>query len=485
MAGMASEHSTLDPARSSGVAIAVACIGTVMLMLDISVVNTALNDIRDDLDTGLSGLQWVVDAYTLPLAAVVLTAGSIADRFGRRRLFLWGMIVFTAASVLCGVAPGIETLVAARALQGVGGAILFATALALISEATPSPEQRAKALGIFGAAIGAAFAIGPFIGGLLTDWFGWRAIFLINLPIGIATVLLALRVVESRDPQARKVDVPGQLALIGGLFLLIFALLRGNPEGWDSGKVVASLIGAAVLLVGFVVIELRSREPMLPLALFRNRHFAGPQVIVFGVAATIFAVFLYMTLYLQGILGLSPIETGVAYLPATVLIFFVSGAAAFLMTRISPALLATIGLVLVSAGLLVMAMTTEVDSSWTAILPGLLIGGVGIGLVNPTGSALALEALPPEQSGLASGANDMFRQTGVAVGIAGLGVFVPAAGPYGTNPQDYVDGVHNAFVAAAILAMMCAIGTGLLLLRRKPEFEGDDEADRTLTAEPA
>jgi EmrB/QacA subfamily drug resistance transporter len=453
----------------TGISIAVACIATVMLMLDISVVNTALQDISKGLHTGLSGLQWVIDAYTLPLAAVVLTAGSIADTFGRRRLFVQGMAVFTAASALCAAAPGIETLIAARAVQGLGAAVLFATALALISEATPTPESRAKALGVFGAAIGASFAIGPFIGGALTQWVSWRAIFWINVPIGILTLVLVRRVHESRDPNARRVDLPGQVALIVGLFLLVFGLLRGNDDGWSSAKVVGSLVGAGVFLIAFVVVEARSREPMLPLSLFRQRTFTGPQILVFGIASTFFAGFLYATLYLQGVVGLSPIRTGLAYLPGTFLVFVVSGATAALMTKIKPAVLATVGLVLIAAGMLVMTMTTHVDSGWSAILPGLLIASVGCGLVNPAGSALALEALPPAQSGLASGANDTFRQTGVAVGIAWLGTFVPAGGPFGTDPESYVNGVHHAFVAATVLALACAIGTGALLIGRQKD----------------
>jgi EmrB/QacA subfamily drug resistance transporter len=466
---MTASSETREAHPDAGVSIAVACIATVMLMLDISVVNTALQDISKGLHTGLSGLQWVIDAYTLPLAAVVLTAGSIADRIGRKRLFVGGMAVFTAASALCAATPGIGTLVAARAVQGLGAAVLFATGLALISEATPTPASRAKALGIFGASIGASFAIGPFVGGSLTQWISWRAIFWINVPIGILTLLLARRVHESRDPKARKVDVPGQVALIAGLFLLVFALLRGNIDGWGSAKVVSSLVGAVVFLAGFVVVESRSREPMLPLTLFRQAKFTGPQILVFGIASTFFAGFLYATLYLQGIVGLSPIRTGLAYLPGTFLVFVVSGATAGLMTKVKPAVLATIGLVLIAAGMWVMTMTTHVDSSWTAILPGLLIASVGCGLVNPAGSALALEALPPSQSGLASGANDTFRQAGVAVGIAWLGTFVPAAGPFGTDPASYVDGVHHAFVAATVLALACAIGTGLLLIGRDRE----------------
>jgi EmrB/QacA subfamily drug resistance transporter len=454
---------------TAGPSIAVACIATVMLMLDISVVNTALRDISKGLDTGLSGLQWVIDAYTLPLAAVVLTAGAIADRFGRKRLFLQGMVVFTVASALCAAAPGIETLVAARAVQGLGAAVLFATALALISEVTPTPESRAKALGIFGAAIGASFAIGPFIGGSLTEWVSWRAIFWINVPIGLLVLLLARKVHESSDPNARKVDYPGQLTLIVGLFLLVFALLRGNEDGWDSTKVVLSLVGAGVFLVGFVLVEHFSAEPMLPLTLFRQARFTGPQVLVFGIAATFFAGFLYATIYLQQVVGLSPIKTGLTYLPGTFLVFVVSGAAAGLMTRFRPAVLASIGLVLLSGGMLVMGLTTDVDSGWAAIMPGLLLASVGCGLVNPSGSALALEALPPEQSGLASGANDTFRQTGVAVGIAWLGTFIPAGAAFGAGDRAaYVDGMHQAFYAAAILALVCAIGTALLLIRRAP-----------------
>jgi len=470
-----------EPVPAAGISIAVACIATVMLMLDISVVNTALSDIKSGLETSTSGLQWVIDAYTLPLAAVVLTAGSIADRFGRKRLFLQGMVVFTASSALCAAAPGISTLVTARAVQGLGAAVLFATALALISEVTPTPESRARALGIFGAAIGASFAIGPFIGGTLTEWISWRAIFWINVPIGLLVLAMTRAVNESKDPKARKVDLPGQLALIGGLFLLVFALLRGNEDGWSSTKVVLSLVGAGVCLVGFVVIEHLSKEPMLPLSLFRQARFTGPQVVVFGIASTFFAGFLYATLYLQGIVGLSPIRTGLAYLPGTFLVFIVSGASAGLLTRVKPALLATIGLVFLSAGMLVMTLTTEVNSGWAAILPGLLIASVGCGLVNPAGSALALDALPPEQSGLASGTSDTFRQAGVAVGIAWLGTFIPAGAPFVGSPVEFVDGLHKAFVAAAILALLAAVGTGLLLIRRDP----DPAPGVELLAEPA
>ena len=235
-------------------------------------------------------------------------------------------------------------LVGARAIQGLGASMMFATALALISQVTPDREDRVKALAAYGAAIGASFALGPFIGGALTELFGWRAIFLVNVPIGAAVIWLTYRrVAEGRDPTPRRIDLPGQLTLIGGLFLLVLALLRGNEEGWGSTGIVASLAGAAALLIAFVVVEERSREPMLPLRLLSQRRFAGAQVAVFAIAASFFAVFLYLTLYLQSVLGLSPIETGLVYLPGTFLVFIVSGMTAQFGARYSPAKIATLG----------------------------------------------------------------------------------------------------------------------------------------------
>src|SRR5262249_9292780 len=280
--------------------------------------------------------------------------------------------------------------------------MMFATALALISQVTPVREDRVKALAAYGAAIGASFALGPFIGGSLTDLFGWRAIFLVNVPIGAAVIWITLRSVgEGRDPTPRRVDVPGQMTLIGGLFLLILALLRGNADGWGSTGMVAALAGAVVLLVAFVVVEERSREPMLPLRLLSQRRFAGPQVAVFAIASSFFAVFFYLTLYLQSVLGMSPIQTGLVYLPGTFLVFVVSGMTAQFGAKYSPAKVAVVGLVLVGVGLAGMLLA-NVDSSWTVLLPGLLVTSFGTGLFNPTGSALALMALPDEQSGLAA-----------------------------------------------------------------------------------
>jgi EmrB/QacA subfamily drug resistance transporter len=444
--------------------IAVACIATAMLMLDISVINTALSKIAGGLHTGLGGLQWVVDAYTLPLAATVLTAGAIADRLGRRRLFLIGLALFTAASAACGAAGGIGVLIAARAVQGLGASILFATALALIAQVAPAGAERAKALAAYGAAIGASFALGPFVGGALTEGLGWRAIFLVNVPIGLAALWIATRrVVESRDPAARAVDWPGQAMLIAGLFLLVLGLLRGNDDGWGSAEIVAALAGGAVLLGGFVAVERRSRAPMLPLRLFRDRTFTGAQVAVATLAATFFAGFLYMTLYLQTVLGLSPIETGLVYLPGTALMFVVSGLTAQIATNVSPAKLVTAGLLLAGAGMAAM-LPAGTGSSWTVMLPGVLVGSLGIGIFNPAVSAIALGALPDSQSGLAAGANDTFRQAGVCLGIAALGALVPSGAALGGDPQAYVNGFHHVLLAGGVAAGVGAAVTGALLL---------------------
>src|SRR5919106_5486083 len=363
--------------------LAVVCAATAMLMLDIAVVNTALSKIAEDLNTGLSGLQWVVDSYTLALATTVLTAGALADRLGRRRMFTGGLILFTLSSVACAVAQDIVFLNTARAVQGIGAAVMFAVSLALLAHAFPGMKERAGALAAYGATIGASFAVGPLVGGLLTSGLDWRWIFIVNIPIGIACIAVTRAYVrESRDPNAHGIDWPGQLTLTGGLFLLVLALLRGNEDGWSRTPIVAALAGAAVLMLAFVAVEARVRHPMLPLGLFRNSSFTGAQVAAFAISASFFAVFLYTTLYLQQILGLSAIEAGLVYLPGTVVMFFVSGATSQLGTKVSARAMIAGGLVLVCLGQALLT-AAAVDSSWTVFLPGVLIACVGCGLFNP------------------------------------------------------------------------------------------------------
>src|ERR687885_4482 len=395
--------------------LVVVCAATAMLMLDIAVVNTALSRIAEDLGAGLSGLQWVVDAYTLALASVVLTAGS----------------------------------------------------LAILAHAFPEPRERAGALAAYGATIGGTFAIGPLVGGALTSGLDWQWIFLINLPIGAGAIWITRTYVEeSRDPRAPRVDWLGQATLAAGLFLLVLGLLRGNEDGWGSTAIVSELAGAAVLPAAFVAIESRVKEPMLALKLFRNPSFTGAQVAAAAISATFFAVFLYTTLYLQQVLGMSPIEAGLAYLPATLVIFFVSGATSTLGEKVSPRVMVAGGLALVAVGMGLMTLAGA-ESSWTATLPGLLVAGVGTGLFNPALTAVALGSAPIEQSGLAAGTNDTFRQAGIAVGVAALGALVPSGAAFDpTPPVEYVSGLHDALWAGAVVAAIGAAAAGLLIRNR-------------------
>jgi EmrB/QacA subfamily drug resistance transporter len=454
--------------------LAVVCAATAMLMLDIAVVNTALSAIAGDLDTGLSGLQWIVDAYTLPLAATVITAGALADRFGRKRLFTVGLSVFTATSLLCAAAQSITMLNAARAAQGLGAAMMFAVSLAVLSNAFPRMQDRMKALAAYGATMGGSFAVGPLIGGALTSGLDWRWIFLINLPLGLLCLRIVGRyVAESMDRRAPRVDVPGLLTLTGGLFLLVFALLRGNEEGWGSAAIVASFAGAAVLLGAFLAIEVLVAQPMLPLRLFRDGSFSGAQVAAFGISASLFALWFYMTLYLQQILGLSAIEAGLVYVPGTVLNFFVAGSMASVGQKVSPRVLLAVGLALVGAGQALLTVLGT-DSSWWLFLPGLLVAMIGTGILNPTISQVALSSAPPEQSGLAAGVNDMFRQAGIAVGVAALGALVPAGAAFGDgSPQSYVDGFHDALWVGAVVAAAAAAATALLIRGRRDAVPAD------------
>jgi EmrB/QacA subfamily drug resistance transporter len=452
-----------------GGTLAVACLATAMLMLDIAVINTALSHIARDLKADLTGLQWIIDAYTLTLATIVLSAGSLADRVGRRLIFAWGIAIFTASSLVCALSGSILVLDLARAVQGIGGALMFATSLALISATFSEPADRAKAFAAYGATIGAAFAIGPLVGGLLTSGFSWRAVFIVNVPLGLFALLATrLWVIESRDPHPRRLDWPGQAALCASLFLLVLALLRGNIEGWGSPKILAELIGGSALLLVFLAIQARSRTPMLPLGFFRRSPFAGAQIAAFAISASFFAIYLYLTLYMQEILGLSPVQTGLVYLPGTILLFIVSGASAPLVQRTSPGLLIVAGLVLVALGTALMTIVTT-TSSWALILPGELTASIGTGLFNPALSAVALSSVPERHGGLAAGVNDTFRNTGVALGTAVFGALVPAAAAVGRgSPAAYVNGLHHALYLAAGVAAIGALASAWLIGVRSP-----------------
>jgi EmrB/QacA subfamily drug resistance transporter len=400
-------------------------VATFMLLLDITVVNVALPSIREDLGASFTDLQWVVDAYALTLAALVLTAGSLADRLGRRRLFAGGLAIFSVASLLCALAPDPTFLNLARAFQGVGGAVMFAVSLALVAQEFPPGRERGTAMGLYGATIGVAVAIGPLVGGALTDSLGWESIFYLNVPIGIAAIAVTyLKLRESRDPNATGVDWAGVATFSGALFLLVLALVRGNDEGWGSSLIVSLFAGAGALLAAFLAIERRATEPMLPLRLFRRRAFTGVQLAAFAVSGSLFALFLYLTLYLQNYLGYSPLEAGLRYLPITLASFIAAPIAGALLSRVPARLMMSTGLAVAGVGLVLMS-GIEAGGEWTTLLGGFLVAGAGVGLLNPVIADVAVSVVPKEQSGMAAGINDTFRQVGVAVGIAVWGaIFV-------------------------------------------------------------
>ncbi len=396
------------------------CVAIFMLLLDITVVNVALPDIQRSLHSSFADLQWVVNAYALTLAAFLLTSGSVADLIGRRRVFVLGLVVFTASSAVCGLSTTPLMLNLARAVQGTGWAMMFATALALLAQAFHGRE-RGTAFGVFGAVTGGAVAIGPVLGGVITSGIGWEWIFFVNVPIGVGAVFLTLaRVSDSRDPNATGVDWPGLVTFSGSLFLLVYALVQGNQKGWGSTEIVSFLIGAAILMVLFVIVELRQRQPMLDLSLFRRPAFSGASIVAFTLSSSFFAMFLYLTLYIQDVLGYTPLQAGLRFLPSTLLSFIVAPIAGRLSVRVPVRLLLGSGLLLIGIGLLTMT-AIDAASSWTALIPGFVLAGAGVGLVNPPLASTAVGVVPAERSGMASGINSTFRQVGIATGIAGLG----------------------------------------------------------------
>jgi EmrB/QacA subfamily drug resistance transporter len=396
------------------------CTATFMLLLDITVVNVALPSIQRSLHSSFSDLQWVVDAYSLTLAAFLLTAGVLGDMFGRREVFAVGLGIFSLSSLVCGLATNSLMLNLSRGAQGVGGAIMFATSLALIAQAFQGKE-RGTAFGIYGAVIGGAVAIGPLVGGAITSGIGWRWIFFINVPIGILAIVLALATIaESRDPTTRRVDWVGFVTFSAALFMLVYALVRGNDAGWSSPEIDGLLAGAAVLLIGFVVAEWRGADPMLDLSLFKRPAMVGVSVATFAIAGSIFAMFLYLTLYIQDDLGYSPFQAGLRFLPISAVSFFAAPLAGRLLDKVHARYLMGIGLLLVAIGCLLMSRT-HADSAWTVLVPGLLVCGIGIGTANPVIASASVSVVPHERSGMASGSSNTFRQVGIATGIAGLG----------------------------------------------------------------
>ena len=462
------------------------CTGAFMLLLDITIVNVALPQIQRAFNASLSDLQWTIDAYALTLAAFLLTAGALADRFGRRRLFAIGLAIFTCGSLACGLAGGIVFLVLARAGQGVGGAIMFATALALIAQSF-SGRDRAVAFGVFGAITGVAVAVGPVLGGVITTGISWRWIFFVNIPVGVTALLVTLsRVDEWRSPSAARLDLAGFLTFSGGLSGLVFGLIRSAPDGWGSTTVVLSLSAAAVLLVAFVLVEVSAREPMFDLRLLRNPTFDGGLIAAFAMNGSLFSVLTYLILYFQQTLGYSAAATGVRFLPLTGAIFLAAGIAGRLTERVPIRLLIAPGFALVAAGLLLMRGIT-VDDGWTHLLPGMIIAGVGAGLVNPPLAATAVGVVEPTRAGMASGINTTLRQVGTATGVAVLGAIFATHLHVASTIElraGVVDGLNEILLVAAATAAVGAVAA-LVLIRQRDFVAPTRETGISRAPEPA
>ncbi len=437
------------------------CTAVFMLLIDITIVNVALPDIQRAFHASLADLQWVIDAYALTLAALLLTAGSIGDLYGRKLLFAIGIAIFTGGSALCGFATGATFLALARALQGVGGAIMFATSLALLADAF-EPRERGTAFGVFGAVTGIAVAVGPVLGGAITSGLTWRWIFFVNVPIGVVALAVTLtRVRESRAPQARRPDLPGFVTFTIALAALVYGLIRSQPDGWSSSTVTVSLAVAVVMLVAFFVIEARSREPMFDLTLLRVPTFNGGLISAWAISAGVFSLITYLVLYLQNVLGTSAIRTGLELLPLSGAIFIAAALSGRLTTRVPIRWLIGPGFVLAGVGLLLMHGLSATDR-WTHLLPGLIVAGLGVGMITTPLASTAVGVVEPARAGMASGINSTFRQVGIATGVAALGSILASevrnsvvgqvGGRLGAHAEALAHAVSNGSVATAVQA---------------------------------
>ncbi|AKU17686.1 DHA2 family efflux MFS transporter permease subunit [Luteipulveratus mongoliensis] len=397
------------------------CTGTLMLLVDVTIVNVALPDMATNLDTSFTSLQWVVDIYALVLAALLLGIGTVADRIGHRKMYIAGLALFAAASAASGLAGSPGILIGARAVQGVGAAAMFATTFALLNSSYQG-RDRGTAYGMWGAVSGAAAAIGPIAGGLLTEHLSWRWIFFVNLPFALAAIALCVSVLPE-DSQLRRtpLDWAGMATFTTFAGALTFALIRANEDGWTEGTVLALFALSAVAIIGFVVAESRVAHPLLDLSLLRNGAFVGALVAGFALTAGAFAYLTYASIWMQSVLGMSPVESGLASLPLAVASFITSASIGRLMHGSRNWLAVSLGIVLTGAGGLIVALQLGDGADWKALVAGLIVSGVGVGLAAPTISSTAMAAVPMERGGMAAGAVNSARQLGFALGIAALG----------------------------------------------------------------
>jgi EmrB/QacA subfamily drug resistance transporter len=402
------------------------CAGVFMLLLDVTIVIVAQPSIQAGLHASFSDVQWTLDAYALTLASLLLTSGVLADRYGRKLLFTIGLVIFTLGSLLCGLAASPLMLILSRCGQGVGGAMVFATSLALLGQ-TYRGRDRGVAFGVWGAIIGISTALGPVLGGIITTEWDWRGIFLVNVPVGVfAVIVTVVRVAESRSPQPTPPDWPGFALFTAGLVSLIYGLIRAGENSWSDAGVIACLAAGVALIVAFGVTESRVAHPMFDLSLLRVPTFSGGAIAAFAMNGSLYAMLLYFVIYLQDVLGYSALGAGlrIAVLSAAQLV--TSVIAGRLSEKVPTRWLIGPGLLLVGIGLLVMSGLSG-TSDWTHLIPGFIVAGLGGGLVNPPLASTAIGVVPPHQAGMASGINSTFRQVGVATGIAALGSIFTAA----------------------------------------------------------
>jgi EmrB/QacA subfamily drug resistance transporter len=472
------QRTTPSPTRR-WLALAAVVFAIFVTTLDNTVVNVALPSIQRDLHLSLSGLAWVVNGYVLSFAALLLTGGRLADAYGRRRLFLTGLASFTLASLLAGLAPSAGLLIAARVLQGVGAALMTPPTLAIISDVFPDARERATAVGIWASVGAAAFALGPVLGGVVTEQIHWTWIFFINVPIGIVGLIAGWRLIpESRDPSAdSRLDLPGLAVGTGALVGLTYALLEGNRYGWGSPAIVSLLIVAVVGLAAFVAIERRVEAPMIDLSLLRSGTFSGGNVVMMVVNLATFGVLLYTSLYLQDVLGFSPVRAGATLLPWVGVVIVVAPFGARLAELVSVRWLVTAGTALMGLALLLFSSQGE-SSSFVQMLPALLVGGLGGALTTPLSSAV-IGAVPTAKAGIASGIHNTFRETGGSFGVAIVGAVFVAAQHHAlaggaTRAHAFVSGYSDGLTVAALIVFAAALVAAITL--RTPRLGGGELA---------
>jgi EmrB/QacA subfamily drug resistance transporter len=446
-------------------ALIITSIAGFMAALDNLVVTTALPSIRADLGGGLSDLEWTVGAYTLTFAVLLLFGSALGDRFGRRKLFSVGLVIFTVASAAAALAPDIELLIAARAVQGVGAAIMMPLTLTLLTAATP-PERRGMVFGIWGAVTGLAVATGPLIGGGLTEHVSWHWIFWLNVPIGILLLpLVRLRLTESRTADAR-LDLPGTILASAGLFGILYGLIRGNADGWTNSYVLTGLIGGTIVFLAFIAFELRTPNPMLPMRLFRNRAFSAINAASLLMFLGMFGSIFLLSQFMQGVLGYSPTEAGLRMLPWTGMPMIVAPIAGIVSDKIGGRPVVALGLALQAIGLGWFALIVSPDVSYVAQLPALIISGIGMAMYFAPSANLVMGSVKPSEQGIASGTNNALRELGGALGIAILASVFASQGSYET-PKAFTDGLAPALWVGAITVAIAASAALLLPRVRK------------------